>query len=417
MARQYVANRLPLTHGRIERINRRTRHAKSLCYTLFFHHQYGGHGGLHFCHCLSPFIDGLIIRRSWFFVNPKALITAIPSWNTSAETLTVGGMDRITGIALFIRVVETGSFSKAASEAGITQPTATKALASMEQRLGARLLHRSTRGVTPTEVGALYYDKCKIIAREVDEADNLATLLQSQVGGTLRISTSVAFGRRVVVPLVVQYMRRHPEVMIDLSFDDRYVNLVEQGVDLAIRMGPMADSMLGARYLGTNPWVMVAAPGYLRECGTPACVADLALHRCVVYSSVQGDDRWSLRTPAGDKLSVPVKGPLRSNNLSAILAAARAGMGLAVLPWYVARQSVSDGTVRPVMADHGLAEQEMHAVYPSPKLVPLKVTNFSSFLQQALAGDWWLQAAWSDQLFAPDRLGKLPGTAASHEPL
>ena len=301
-------------------------------------------------------------------------------------------MDRITGIGLFIRVVETGSFSKAAVEAGVTQPTATKAVAAMEQRLGARLLHRSTRGVTPTETGALYYDKCKLIAREIDEADNLATLRQSRVGGMLRISTSTAFGRRVVVPLVLRYMALHPDITLDLSFDDRYVNLVEQGVDLAIRMGPMADSSLGARYLGTNPWLMVAAPAYLAARGTPASAADLAAHDCVVYSSVQGDDRWSQRTGAGEKLSVPVKGPLRSNNLSAILAAARAGMGLAVLPWYVARESLADGAVVPVLAGHGLPEQEVHAVFPSPKLVPLKVTSFSAFLQQALADDWWRQA-------------------------
>ena len=175
----------------------------------------------------------------------------------------------------------------------------------MEQRLGARLLHRSTRGVTLTEVGALYYEKCKLIAREVDEADNLATLLQSKVGGTLRISTSVAFGRRVLVPLVLRYMREHPEVTIDLSFDDRYVNLVGQGVDLAIRMGPMADSTLGARYLGTNLWVMVAAPSYLSERGRPLSAADLPSHDCVVYSSVQGDDRWSLKAATGEKLRFP----------------------------------------------------------------------------------------------------------------
>ena len=301
-------------------------------------------------------------------------------------------MDRITGIELFIRVVETGSFSKAASEAGVTQPTATKSVATMEHRLGARLLHRSTRGVTPTEVGALYYEKCKLIAREVDEADSLATLLQSKVGGTMRISTSVAFGRRVVVPLMLRYMRQHGAVTIDLSFDDRYVNLVEQGVDLAIRIGPMADSTLGARYLGTNPWVMVAAPSYLGERGTPLTAADLPAHDCVVYSSVQGDDRWSLKTAAGKKLSVPVKGPLRSNNLTAVLAAAHAGMGLAVLPWYVARESLADGTLQPVLTDHGLPEQDVHAVFPSPKLVPLKVTSFSNFLQQSLAGDWWRQA-------------------------
>ena len=211
-------------------------------------------------------------------------------------------MDRITGVQLFIRVVETGSFSKAAGELGITQPTATKSVAATEARLGARLLHRSTRGVTATEVGALYYQKCKLIAREIDEADNLATLLQSQVGGLLRISTSVAFGRRTLVPLVLRYMRQHPGVTIDLGFDDRYVNLVEQGIDLAVRMGRLADSNLGARYLGNNPWVMVAAPAYLQARGTPHSAADLAGHDCLVYSSVQGDDRWALAPPGGPAL-------------------------------------------------------------------------------------------------------------------
>lgn len=301
-------------------------------------------------------------------------------------------MDRVTGIQLFIRIVETGSFSKAAEAVGIAQPTATKSVAAMEARLGARLLHRSTRGVTPTEVGALYYDKCKLIAREIDEADNLATLLQSQVGGTLRISTSVAFGRRVLVPLVLRYMRQHPEAVIDLSFDDRYVSLVEQGADLAVRMGRLADSTLGARYLGTNPWTMVAAPAYLRQHPAPRVPADLASHRCLVYSSVQGDDRWSFTGPSGEEASIAVKGPLRSNNLSAILDAARAGMGLAVLPWYVARESVANGALQAVLTNHGLPAQEIHAVFPSPKLVPLKVTSFIGFLQQALAGDWWRQA-------------------------
>ena len=169
-------------------------------------------------------------------------------------------MDRVAAVALFIRIVETGSFSKAATEFGITQPTATKAVAAMEARLGARLLHRTTRGVSPTEIGTLYYDKCKAIAHQIEAADNLATLMQSGVGGTLRISTSVAFGRRVLVPLAMKYMREHPNLTVDLSFDDRYVNMVEQGVDLAVRMGRLADSTLGSRYLGRNPWLMAAAP-------------------------------------------------------------------------------------------------------------------------------------------------------------
>ena len=144
-------------------------------------------------------------------------------------------MDSLAGMSVFIRVVETGSFSRAATELGTTQPTATKAVAAAEKRLGARLLHRTTRGVTPTEVGALYYERCKLIVREVEAAENLAALKQGGIGGTLRISTSVAFGRRVMVPLVLRYMREQPHVAVDLSFDDRYVNLVEQGIDVAIR--------------------------------------------------------------------------------------------------------------------------------------------------------------------------------------
>ena len=301
-------------------------------------------------------------------------------------------MDRVTGLQLYIRVVETGSFSRAAVELGITQPTATKAVAATEKRLGARLLHRSTRGVTTTEVGALYYERCKQIALDIDEAENLATLRQSKVGGTLRISTSAAFGRRVMVPLVLRYMAKTPQVAIDLSFDDRYVNLVEQGVDVALRMGRLADSSLGARYLGTNPWLMVAAPIYLKARGVPRKLADLAKHDCLIYSSVQGDDRWSLAAPAGAEQSVPVKGPLRSNNLSAVLEAARQGMGLAILPWYVAREALTDGWATQVMADHGLPTQEVHAVFPSPKLVPSKVSHFIEWLARELDGEWWLRA-------------------------
>ncbi len=301
-------------------------------------------------------------------------------------------MDRINSVQLFIRVVETCSFSKAAAELGITQPTATRAIAATEERLGVRLLHRSTRGVTPTELGALYYDKCKLIERAIDEAENLAAMGQGSIGGQLRISTSVAFGRRLLVPLVLRYMQAHADVRVDIAFDDRYVDLVEQGVDVAIRMGQMADSALGARYLGVNPWVMVASPAYLQLRGIPDTAAALGAHACIVYSSVQGDDRWRLSTPGGEAVSVPVSGPLRSNNLSAVLAAACAGMGLAMLPWYVAREAIAQALVRPVLPDHGLPSQEIHAVFPSPKLVPKKVSHFIEYLQCALAGDWWLRA-------------------------
>ena len=301
-------------------------------------------------------------------------------------------MDRITGIQLFVRIVETGSFSKASADLGVTQPTATKHVAAVEARLGARLLNRNTRGVSATEIGALYYEKCKAIQHQLEEADNLATLLQSQVSGQLRVSTSVAFGRRVLTPLVLAFMREHPEITVDLSFDDRYVNLVEQGVDVAIRMGRLADSSLGARYLGLNPWVLVGSPGYLKALGTPQSPAVGARHACLVYSSVQGDERWHFSAPTGQAEPVPVRGPLRSNNLSVVLEATRAGMGLAILPWYVAHHSVQQGAVLPLLTGFSLPVQEIHAVFPSPKLVPSKVGSFIAFLQEALADEWWKRA-------------------------
>lgn len=298
-------------------------------------------------------------------------------------------MDTVAGLQLFIRVVETGSFSKASTDLGITQPTATKHVAALEKRLGARLFHRSTRGVTPTEVGALYYEKCKVIARELEEADSLAALMQSRVQGTLRISTSVAFGRRVLTPLVLRFMQQHPELQVDLSFEDRYVNLVEQGIDLALRMGRLADSTLGARWLGQNPWVLVGAKAYLAAHGTPRAPAELAQHRALVYSTVQGDDRWAFTGPDGRTQAVPVRGPLRSNNLSALLAATRDGMGLAILPWYVAHDSVKSGAVKPLLERWTLPAQEIHAVYPSPRHVPTKVSGFVDWLQGQFDGDWW----------------------------
>ena len=300
-------------------------------------------------------------------------------------------MDRIQAIRLFIRVVDLGSFSKAAADMGMGQPSATKLVAQLEQQLGSRLLHRSTHGVAPTEIGTLYYEKCKLIAHHVEEAETVASLLQSKVQGGLRITTSVAFGRRVLVPLVMCFMEINPRLQIELNFEDRYVNLVEQGIDVAIRLGRLADSTLGVRYLGINPWVVVASTNYLNRRGRPLVPGDLATHDALIYSTVQGDARWHFTSGDGQMLSVPLKGPLRSNSLSALLAAARGDMGVAALPWYVAHESVKSGAVVPILTDWTLPSQEIHAVYPSPRLVPAKVTGFVAWLQGQFGEAWWTE--------------------------
>ena len=302
-------------------------------------------------------------------------------------------MDRIQAVRLFIRVVDLGSFSKAAADMGLGQPSATKLVAQLEAKLGSRLLHRSTHGVTPTEIGALYYEKCRLIAHHVDEAESVAALMQSQVQGALRISTSVAFGRRVLTPLVIRFMKLNPRLNIELSFEDRHVDLVAQGIDVAIRMGRLADSTLGSCHLGINPWLVVAAPGYLAQRGTPTTPADLASHDALVYSSVQGDARWLFTGADGQMQPTAVRGPLRSNNLSALLAAARGGMGLAALPWYVAHESLKSGAVQPVLAGWQLPSQEIHAVFPSPRMVPVKVSGFIAWLQGQIGERWWADPA------------------------
>jgi len=302
-------------------------------------------------------------------------------------------MDTIQLMRVFSRVVETGSFSRAAAELGLSQPSATKAVAEAEHRLGARLLHRSTRGVTPSEVGLIYYERCKSITRAVEEAEAVASLAQGEMTGTLRISSSVGFGRRVMTSLVTEYMRLHPKLVIDLSLDDRYVNLVEQGMDVAVRMGRMADSTLGANYLGLNPWIIVAAPSYIAARGVPTSPGDLSTHDCLVYSSVQGEDRWHLEGSSDVvSASVALRARLRSNNLSMILSACRAGMGVCILPRYVAHQSLITGKVVQVLPDYAPPAQEVHAVYPSPRLLPRKISHFIGWLRAQLDGEWWTRA-------------------------
>lgn len=299
-------------------------------------------------------------------------------------------MDRIDALRLFVRVVETGSFSKAAVDLSVTQPTVTRQIAALEQRLGERLLNRNTRRLSLTELGRQYYDKAKTLLDYYEETENLAHGEHAPVRGRLRIGSSVAFGRRVVTPLVLRFMRDYPGIEIDLTFEDIYVDLVAQGIDVAIRLGKLADSSLGARHLGINPWTLVAAPAYLKRRGTPKNPQELSRHDVLVYSSVQGDDHLNFADRKSGRISVQVSGPFRSNNLSSILAAVRDGMGIAALPMYVAHTSLQSGHVTPILGSYSLPSQEMHAVYPSPKLVPAKVNVLIEFLREAFSrNDWY----------------------------
>lgn len=302
-------------------------------------------------------------------------------------------MDRIDGFRLFVRLVETGSFSRAALDLGVTQPTVTRHVAALEQRLGVRLINRNTRRLSVTESGRLYYERSKVLLDLVEETEHLALDRQTRLTGRIRIATSVAFGRRVVTPLILGFMRNHPAVEVDLRCDDAYVDLVAQGIDVSVRLGKLADSSLAARLLGFNPWALVASPAYLERRGHPGDPQDLARHDVLVYSSVFGDDQLHFNHTKRGRSSVRVRGVLRSNNLSALLSAAEQGLGVAALPLYVAGAALAAGRLQRLLRAHALPGQDIHAVFPSPKLVPSKVEAFVGALK-----DYFSQPDWFDDV-------------------
>ena len=304
-------------------------------------------------------------------------------------------MDRLAGLQLFVRIVETGSFSRAAREFNVTQPTATKHLAALEQRFQVRLLNRNSRAVSLTEAGALYYDKCKAVLREFDEVEAFRGPQQNDVHGSLRIGTSLTFGRQIVSPLLIEFMRLHPSLRVDVSHDDRYVDLIAQGIDVAIRLGNLADSTLGGRYLGVNPWVLVASPAYLARRGVPTRAQRPAQPRLPDLHQRAGRRPLADAHAAGRTRVGAAERPAAFEQPGHAVDAARAHMGVTCLPYYVATASIASGELRELMADHALPDQEIHAVYASPKLVPSKVEALIAFLKGCFQPNWWLTQDWA----------------------
>jgi DNA-binding transcriptional LysR family regulator len=195
-------------------------------------------------------------------------------------------------------------------------------------------------------------------------------------------------------------MRAHPGVHFDFQLDDHMVNLVEHGIDVALRMGQFADSALGSRFLGLNPWLTAASPAYLARHGTPSAPAELAMHDCIVYSSVQGDQRWHFQHADQGSCSVAVGGPVRTNDVACVLQAVCAGLGVAILPVYLARPAIERGDLVPLLPGHHLPAQPMHAVYPSPRLVPAKVQAWIGFLQAHFTDPAWTECGWGESIEA-----------------
>lgn len=289
-------------------------------------------------------------------------------------------MDRLTEMEAFVRVVDLGGFTDAARKMGVSKSAVSKHVSALESRLGARLLNRTTRRVNPTEIGLAYYDRASRVLAEACEADAMAAAMQGMPQGELRVSAPLSFGIGHLAPAVSGFLRAYPDVSVRLSLDDRFVELVAEGFDLAIRIGALPDSSLIARKVAETAMVLVASPAYLRVEGTPDSVDALAGHRLLHYSNLASGHIWKLRGASGDERLVRATGSLTVNNGDALLRAAIDGIGIALLPAFICAPALRDGSVVEVLTAARPQPLGIFAVYPSGRYTQPKLRAFVDYL-------------------------------------
>lgn len=279
-------------------------------------------------------------------------------------------MNKLLWMRCFVRVVETGSFSAVARELGIGQPNVSRHIASLEADLGALLLHRSTRQLVPTTEGQRYYAQARqaldLIAQA--EADVLG---QRNPRGLLRVACSPTLGTETILGTLPAFLARYPDIEVELRMGDEYVDLVAEGIDVAIRGGALKDSALRARRVGSSERVYVASPAYLARHGAPLQPSDLARHECIVYTLLGGGGAWPFRDG-----EVAVRGRLRVNSLLAVRRAALDGMGIGYLPMWMVAGQLRGGELVTVLPEHATAAAPVNAVYSAARLLPLRAEVF-----------------------------------------
>jgi DNA-binding transcriptional LysR family regulator len=284
-------------------------------------------------------------------------------------------MDRFTSLTVFARVAEAESFSAAARRLGMSTTMVSNHVQSLEERLGARLLNRTTRRVGLTEIGRAYYERCTRILEELEEADQAAGLLQTTVRGTLRLFAGthmVPF----VSPVIVEFLRRHPEASVDLDTGERSIDLVEEGFDLAIRATQPTDPSLVVRKLAEWHHILCCAPPYLARHGAPQRLADLRQHNCLRYSLHPFGDEWHFTGRGGAEMSVKVSGNLTTNNAPTLRAAAIDGQGIILAPTFIGIPDLRAGLLVPLLPDHRGVNFSINASYPTRHHLSTKVRAF-----------------------------------------
>jgi DNA-binding transcriptional LysR family regulator len=297
-------------------------------------------------------------------------------------------MDRLASDRMFIAVMETGSFTAAARRFGTTSGQASKVVGRLEAELGVRLLNRTTRAVSATEVGQAYYEQLRGLIEEFDALDQSVRDASASPRGRVRLTAPLTFGATELVPALNRFASAFPDISLDVSFSDRVVNLVDEGFDAAVRVGRPTDITLIARRLCQIRVVLVGAESYLDRAGVPAAPADLARHECVIDTNFRDPWHWHFRT-GGRVEQVPVRGRLRYSNAEACLGAAEAGLGLAFVPDFVAASSLRAGRVRALLADHADDPLGVFALYPPGRHLAAKVRVLIDHLAEHFRGRDW----------------------------
>ncbi|MBT8106624.1 MAG: LysR family transcriptional regulator [Gammaproteobacteria bacterium] len=288
-------------------------------------------------------------------------------------------MDTIDGMRTFVAVVSEGSFSRAAQRLDMSPQLVSKYVAQLESRLGARLINRSTRRLSVSEVGQAYYERCRDVLADIDEMENAVGDATAVAQGTLRINAPMTFGTMHLSGAIADYQRGQPDVSVDLTLDDRVVDIISEGYDIAIRIGRLRESSLVARKLAPIRLVVCASPGYLKERGIPGTPQDLQGHDCLRYTLAPDVDLWSF-TKGDETHEVQVTGSLQANNGDAIRLAAAAGRGLALQPTFIVGDDIRAGRLQLVLTDYETEPIGVYAVYAHRKYLSGKVRTFVDHL-------------------------------------
>ena len=315
-------------------------------------------------------------------------------------------MDRIESMGIFAKVVAKQSFSGAARELRLSQAAVSKHVRALEDWLGVQLLNRTTRRLNVTEIGSLVHERCERILDEIDEVQQSTSALQTAPRGVLRLAAPVSFGTTQLGPALADYLSRYPEVVVDATLDDRFVDLVEQGFDLALRVGTLNDSSLITRRLAPVRFVLCASRSYVKQNGAPRQPDDLSDHRCLFYSLRRTPGEWRFVGPEGE-VAWRISGRFRSNNGNMLYEALLAGAGIGLAPTFVAGRDLAEGRLVSLMPDYRPVESALSAIYLPGKNLSAKVRSVIDFLADRFGPEPpWDEWRQTGQAQAHDAVGR-----------